>query len=383
MPRPPKKNKIMDREYKIRFGKYQSPYYLGLNITDKYIKRIDQTLKPDRYFIVCDKNIKKLFAQNLAKIFLNYKPCHIIDFYAGESSKNIDIVKEILERIIKLGATRTSCIVALGGGLTGNLAGLSASLLFRGVRFIQIPTTFLAASDSVLSLKQAINSMYGKNLIGTFYPPEMVLFDLKYLKSLPKQEIKAGLAETIKNALAISPEFIPKLEKILNLNANYSQKDFLALTEFCIKAKSKVLENDPYEKKSGLILEYGHTVGHALEFASFGKFHHGQSVSVGMIIAAEISNQMGFLDKRFVEIHYELLKQAGCPTVIPKKYSTQSITDTIKFDNKRGYLKEIPDKVFMVLLTDLGKPRIENGQLLTPVPIRLIEEVVKRNQLNG
>lgn len=370
----------MERKYKIRFGNYRFPYYLGYDITDKYLKWIDQTLKPDIYFIVCDKNIKKLFAQNLAKVFLNYKPCYIIDFPPQESSKSIKTIKEIIDRMIARGATRSSVVVSLGGGTVANVAGLAAALIFRGVRLIHIPTTLLAMTDAVLSLKQGLNSKDGKNLIGTYFKPEIVLADLHYLKSLPKKEISSAFAEIIKNVLAINPNFLPSITKTLNATCNYQQDEYINLIEFCIKAKMKVMLNDPYEKGQARVLEYGHTIGHALEFVSKGTLSHGQSVAIGMVQAAKIAQKMGLLKKEIVNLHIDLLERAGCPTQVPASFSSELIVSALQFDNKRGYIPKTEGAVDMILLEDLGEPHLENNQLLNPVPLNLVKKIINQNE---
>ena len=286
-------------------------------------------------------------------------------------------VAVLAEEAFRYGATRRSCVIGLGGGLTGNLAGLLAALMFRGVRLVQVPTTFLAMSDSVLSLKQAVNAGCGKNLLGTFYRPEFVWVDLAYLDTLPAREIRAGLCELIKNVLAIIPSRYHQVAGLLRPSADYSEPSYRRFLELSLEAKCSVMREDPRECGPALVLEYGHTVGHALELESGGDIPHGFAVGLGMLVAAKVARGLGLLSAAEEEAHVELLQRNGTPTSIPAEFHPQTIIERIGFDNKRGYVPRADGFQPMILLRALGVPEYRGELPLTPVPVTLLREAIE------
>jgi 3-dehydroquinate synthase/2-deoxy-scyllo-inosose synthase len=273
--------------------------------------------------------------------------------------------------------------VALGGGLVGNMAGLLAALLFRGIRLVHMPTTLLAMSDSVLSLKQAVNSPVGKNHLGTFYAPELVWCDLAYLRWLPVREIQSALCELIKNVVAITPEHYDELHSLLDPAGVYSPEQHLHFIELCIAAKCLVMQDDPLEKRDGLVLEYGHTVGHALEWLAArllpqsGPLPHGFAVGLGMLVEARISRLLGLLSAQDEQAQVELLRCNGAPTTLPRAIAVGTVLVALERDNKRGYLPVQRGTYPMVLLEQLGRPHRHEGSILTPVPAQLVAAALK------
>lgn len=238
--------------------------------------------------------------------------------------------------------------------ITRNVVGMVAGLAFRGIPLVHIPTTIVAATDSILSLKQAVNTKYGKNLAGLYYCPNAVLMSNIFFKTLPMREYHAGLAETVKNLLAIIPVEIPNfMNRIKELS--YSFEDLKYIFEISLEAKQKVLINDKYEKKSGLVLEYGHTIGHAIEVVTEGKVRHGEAISFGMLVAAEISNELGFLNNEEVEMHYELLKMIDVYKMfyLFKNCAMEEVINIMRYDNKRTKIEN--NKISLVLLKKLGE----------------------------
>lgn len=358
--------------YEIRIGDYAFPYFLCDDSSMEFLKPLFQMDNVDIFIIVCEKNIEKLYAQTICDEIRskNYQSI-ILTIEGGESNKNLRTLDDLFEKALARKITRRSCIIGLGGGLCGNVAGLMSALLFRGIRLVHIPTSLMAILDSVLSLKQAINSVHGKNLIGAFHIPTMVIANIRFLDSIPQGEIIGGLCEIVKNALAIVPESIDYLSGI-NFLDNVSLLDYRFLIDLSIRAKLKVMENDPFEKKEGLILEYGHTIGHAIELDLKGQINHGKAVGLGMICAAKISNRLGFLTKTDVELHEKLLNSIGAPIRIPFHNSVEGIMSILRFDNKRGYLNCDDGMVHLILLEKIGKPILNNGSLLTAVPENVV-----------
>ncbi|HHV28261.1 2-deoxy-scyllo-inosose synthase [Acetivibrio mesophilus] len=367
----------MFHEYKIRIGGYEYPYYLSYN-TEILIGKL-RALGVCSVFIVYDNSINKDYITSLKNLLMGEIKCESVGISVGEHNKNIDKVREISEYLLECGIDRKSCIVALGGGVLGNIVGLVAGLLFRGIRLVHIPTTVMAATDSVLSLKQAVNTKFGKNLLGMFYKPEMVFTDYSCFKSLSKRDYNAGLVELIKNLVSVIPEHIDEVYGILNDRVEYTFEEFNLFLDLSIRAKCGLLINDMYEKKDGLVFEYGHTVGHAVEFLSRGEIRHGEGVAFGLMVESEISRELGYLKEEEVDIHYKLINKIGIIDQLTRinTYSEEEIWNVMKYDNKRGYCEENEGTVPMVLLKSLGECYVENGSY-----VKLVQEDIFKISVN-
>lgn len=355
----------------IRFGDYTYPYYLRYEAWSELLTHLDH-MEVDRFVIVTDTSFPVNLAAQARDHVASVRNCALLTFQSGESAKTLVTVARLAEDALNAGITRRSCVIALGGGLTGNVAGLLAALLFRGIRLVHVPTTFLAMSDSVLSLKQAVNMSAGKNLLGTFYPPQFVWVDLAYLQALPTAEIQSALCELIKNVVAIRPEHYDEVRATLNPRGQYSTETYRRFIELSIEAKSAVMRQDCCEKQAALALEYGHTVGHALEMVSRGTIAHGFAIGLGMLVAARIARVMGLLECSDEDAHWDLLSRNGAITVIPEAYATADVIGAVGFDNKRGYIPAVDGTAPMVLLTGLGVPHSDGRTILTSVPINLV-----------
>ncbi len=358
----------------ISFGDHRYPYYVrsGPNAWPELLRHL-QALHADHFVLVTDASLPPVLVEEAVMWVAQISSCTVLTFAGGERAKTLSTIEELAQEALLAGVSRRSCILALGGGLVGNMAGLLAALLFRGIRFVHLPTTLLAMSDSVLSLKQAVNSPLGKNHLGTFYAPELVWNNLDYLNWLPIREIQSALCELIKNVLAICPQRYHELLSLLNPTGVYYPEQYLHFIELCVDAKCTVMQEDPQEKHDALVLEYGHTIGHALEWLAQerlpeGCLPHGFAVGLGMLVEARISRLMGLLSTEDEHAHLELLQQNGAPTLIPPAFSAQAVVAALAQDNKRGYLPVQHGTYAMVLLEQLGKPHRNEGTLLTPVP---------------
>lgn len=374
------KSKLLHSK-KIQFGDVLLNYHWGYECFDDIIESISQ-LNADNHFIVTDTVVYDIYGHGFIKKLSSCGPVHVLQSPPGEAYKSLDVLTSYLRECFDHGVSRKSVIIGFGGGIPGNLAGLLSSLLFRGIRLVHIPTTSVAMFDSVLSLKQAINSPLSKNSIGSFYLPEGIYTDLSLLSTLPENHRRSGLCETIKNAICIVPQEIAKLK--LNLK-NAMDGDAAALNyilKSSIEAKQAVMQNDKYEKKDAVILEYGHTIGHAIEVLlsknpSF-QITHGEAVGLGMIVAAHVSKELGFLEQSALDTHLELLGQINSPCYIPANLEIASIIEALGFDNKRGYLDPTPDVTPMVLLKELGQPLYTNEYPLHPVLNTVIAKNLKQ-----
>ena len=280
----------------IKNKKLKTSILIKKNHISKFIKNIAK--KNEKVFCILDSKIN--INLNLTK----QKNIKIIPIKCGEKLKTFDGYKNLTEKIISSDVNRKSVVIAIGGGTLGDLAGFVASTVLRGVDFFLVPTTLLSQVDSSIGGKNGINTSYGKNLLGTFYQPKEVLIDISILKSLPKKEIRSGYAEIVKHALIKDYSFFCWLEqnasKLLNLNNSILEKAIyksIMIKLYYVKKDEKefLLNNN-----SRAILNFGHSIGHAIEsYYNYKKFNHGEAISIGMITEAKISNYLGILSSFF------------------------------------------------------------------------------------
>jgi 3-dehydroquinate synthase/2-deoxy-scyllo-inosose synthase len=342
----------------VVFGDRTVPYLFG--DADDFA-RAAADLGPDRWCVVStDQPWLAAVTERVERALGGVAPVTHIRIPDGERAKTLDTVGTVCSQLVAAGASRASVLVAVGGGNVSNIAGLCAALMFRGIRLVHVPTSLIGMSDVVLSLKQGVSIAGVKNGLGTYYAPELIWADPGVLDSLPATEIRAGLAEIVKNALIIDPAQIPVLTGLLRPDARYGRADLTTLIELAIAAKSRVLADDPTERHGALVLEYGHTVGHALEVLSGGTLGHGLGVALGMRVAARVAHRLGLLAEEHVEAHDRLMAAAGLPMTPPAALlaaaTDEALTGQLARDNKRGYLRLGADEVPMVLLTGLGVP---------------------------
>lgn len=296
----------------------QIPVELGANSYDIFIgNRLDDRLKnfvADKKFsskalLITDSNIEPLHAQKIIDIIqstgLNVKLCTVD---AGETSKSLSTAETVYTVAIKHKLDRKSAIFALGGGVVGDLAGFVAATFMRGVPFVQIPTTLLAQVDSSVGGKVAVNHQLGKNLIGAFYQPKAVFIDLDFLKTLPPREIASGLGEIVKYGVIADADFFCYLENHVDEILSLDNPTIEHIIARSCRIKADVVSQD--EKESGLrrILNFGHTIAHAVEEEThYQKYRHGEAVAIGMLGAAHISRALGRIDQSVVDRLQRLL----------------------------------------------------------------------------
>ena len=343
----------------IRIGDAVYPYYSGFDCIGAFAERLEP-LQADRFIVVTDDTVFALHGDALLPHLRRLAPTSVFSHEPGESMKTMQRLADYIERALEAGATRRSVVVAFGGGVPGNVGGLLASLLFRGIHIVNMPTTTMAAMDSALSLKQAVNSTRGKNHVGAYVKPYAVFTDVRLLTTLPARELRSGLCEAAKNCLAICPAALPTLRRILADGDLGSPESLLWLLEESIAAKSTVTTDDPREQRTGLTLEYGHTVGHAVELADFHRrgakgLSHGDAVALGMIVAARISHARGWLSDAELEAHVDIVTALGAPLQLPPEVTVDEVMTLVRSDNKRGYLPPEPDSIPFVLLERLGR----------------------------
>ncbi len=366
----------------INLGGVTYPYYFGYDCLPQ-LARVLASFEPDLILLVTDDHVFNLHGASLLASLAPLVRVEVLSSTPGEGTKSSQILASHLEQAIAAGASRRSLVVSFGGGVPGNLAGLMAALLYRGVRLVHIPTTTMAAMDATISLKQAINSSRGKNHIGTYYVPECVITDVRLMQTLPGREIRSGLSESIKNCLTIRSEDIPEMRQLLASQQFTSPEALLWLLDRGIQSKIAVTLGDSREQRGGLILEYGHTVGHAIELCDYQlrgseSLSHGEAVALGMLAAAQVSSVLCGLPVEIVELHRELLVTLlGVSATLPADMTTEQVMQRVLADNKRGYLNVTRDEAAMVLLRNLGDPAGSPFLPLVAVPLVLLEQSIE------
>ena len=334
------------------------PILIGSNLIQNFSKIIKEySLNFQKCLIIIDKNVpKKQVSIIRKKLKIKYKILHFIK--ATETNKNQNTVNKILEILLNKNFSRQDCLIAVGGGITGDIGGYTASLFKRGLQFINIPTTLLAQVDSSIGGKTGINTKHGKNLVGSFYQPKLVVSDINFLKTLPKREIICGYGEILKHSLISKKKFFKflnkNLDKILNLRSPLIEK---TIYESC-KIKKDIVEKDEREKNLRKFLNFGHTFGHAFE-ASLGfskKLNHGEAVLLGMKTALNFSLKKKIISNHEYEIIYKHINNRKLSLNIKKYFKTKHINKIISFmiqDKKND-----TDKINLVLLKKIGLPII-------------------------
>jgi len=299
--------------------------------------------------IITDTTVKGLYSETLSKGLTNAGfDVTILDVQPGEEQKSLETAGGLYEGLTAAYAERTTPVLALGGGVIGDLAGFVAATYMRGVPLIQVPTTLLAQVDSSIGGKTAVDHGKLKNTIGVFYQPRMVIADIETLTTLPEDELTNGLAEVIKHAAIRSDDFFYYLDNNIE---KAMEPDISALEDMVVESiriKTEVVEKD--EKEEGLrsILNYGHTIGHAIEAVSNFRLKHGQAVAIGMMAAAKISRRMEILDEDEVARLEEVIRRAGLPVTMPD-LDIEAVMQATKSDKKVSQ-----GKVRFVLLKSIG-----------------------------
>lgn len=354
----------------VDLGERSYPIYIGSNLLASDL--IKRHIRAQQVLIVTNETIAPLYLERVKEQLAGFvvDDCILPD---GEQYKTWQTLQLIFEKLLASGHTRSTTIVALGGGVIGDMAGFAASCYQRGVRFIQVPTTLLAQVDSSVGGKTAVNHPMGKNMIGAFYQPDAVIADMDTLKTLPQREYAAGVAEVIKYGLIDDSEFFDWL--LENQQALRNAEDealSFAVEKSCI-TKANVVAKD--EKEAGLraILNLGHTFGHAIETEQgYGSWLHGEAVAAGMVVACKLSRLRDdlALDGE-VEAKLEaFLEGFGLPTKIPADMSFQRFMELMAVDKKAEF-----GKIKLVLLSELGRAVVSSDS-----PVELIEKALNESR---
>ncbi len=352
----------MNKTLEVKTGTDKYKILIGDNILSSSGALIKKKLVNPRVFIITNKFIHKLYGKklenSLKKNKISFNKIIIND---GEKYKNIKTINLITSKLLKYKVDRNDTLIAFGGGVIGDIVGFSASITLRGINFIQIPTTLLSQVDSAVGGKTGVNTKEGKNLIGTFYQPKLVISDVSLLRTLPKREILSGYAEIIKYGLIMDKKFLNWLldneSKLMAFNKKYLIE---AVFHSC-KNKAIIVRKDEKEKNIRAILNLGHTFGHAIEAVNNYKksLTHGEAVSIGIMMALEMSSLQGnILNKNINQIkdHFKKLKmKTKIPINIKSKTSLNKFKEIMNSDKK---VKN--NHINLILLRNLGKAYLAN-----------------------
>jgi len=283
--------------------------------------------------IVTDENVARFHAEKVVDVLnkSGYKP-KVITIPAGEEYKKLDTVSGLWKSFLEAGLDRKSTAIALGGGVLGDLTGFAASTYMRGISWVAVPTTLLSMVDASLGGKTGFDLPEGKNLIGAFYPPKLVLADPQMLKTLPEAELISGMAEVVKHGIISDPE----LFNLCSRGLDWVKNNLEEVVKRAMAVKIQVIEKDPYEKGFRAALNLGHTVGHAIELVSKFKLRHGEAIAIGMAAEAKYAARIGLADAGLVEAVAESLKALGLPVQIPEEMPHDEIIRAMRVDKKKN-----------------------------------------------
>ena len=344
---------------------------IGTDILGELWPRIEADFDGYNKFIVTDENL--VSAGHLEKLLGQSDVPAFVISPAGETSKNIDTTVSIIETMEKACFGRDTLVVALGGGTVGDIAGFAAAVFKRGVPVIQIPTTTVAQADSAVGGKTGVDSTISKNAFGAFWHPAAVYIDVAVLKTLDDKQFKAGLVESVKHALIADSAYFDFLQNNLDAVLNRRSDVLEKVASFNCKIKGDVVEADPYEQNKRRILNYGHTIGHAVETASGFELLHGEAVAIGIIAAGLIEIELKLTSQNRLERTRQILKKLNVPVKLPGNLAEKDLIDLIKHDKKA--VNKWPR---FVLLNDVGQVYCPDGQFAVEVAPELLDKVLKR-----
>ena len=327
------------------------PILIEPGLLTKVGKDIKERNIAKRYAVISDDHVAELYGQQLmSSLAESGVAAELITFSRGEQSKNLQTIAMLASSLAGKGFDRKDGLIALGGGVTGDITGFLASIYMRGIAFVQVPTTLLSQVDSSVGGKTGVDIPEGKNLVGTFYQPKAVYIDINVLNTLPREELLGGLAEVIKYGVIADSKFFRFLKKKRTEILALDRQVITETIARCCEIKAWVVEQDEREGDLRRILNYGHTIGHAIEAASRYTLIHGLAIAMGMCIAAKLAVKAGYLKNDEAEDITALIRDFGMETSIPAEFNRQEIKGYFKTDKKT-----VGGRVFYVLPTKIGE----------------------------
>jgi 3-dehydroquinate synthase len=322
------------------------------------------------HFVFTDPRVDRLYGQDfVAGLRGQGYQIHTVMLPEGEAAKTLANYERCVDEVLSQGIDERSVLISLGGGVVCNVCGFIASTLYRGIGLVHVPTTLMAQCDAAISHKQAVNGSKGKNMVGSYYAPKRIFVDVDTLASLDARLIPDGLAEVVKHALGQDPAFIRTLQAY---RGDHRDPDFLeTVVRRNIELKCQLMANDPKEHREGMVLQYGHTVGHPIEFLSSFRLSHGQAVAIGMMIAVRVARLLGGCADSDILLHRDLIEQFGLPSCIPREIAPDDIMEMMRY-NKR-YLTE---GTRMALVSGPGQLWSVDDNFAIPVPDEVVRAAI-------
>jgi 3-dehydroquinate synthase len=319
-------------------------------------------------FVFTDETVNRLYGEQfVARLRASGLDTHAIVLPDGEESKTLANYVHLVERVLSRGVDERSVFISLGGGVVCNVCGFVASTIYRGLDLVHVPTTLMAQCDAAISHKQAINGHQGKNMVGSYYPPRLVAVDVEVLETLSARQIRDGLAEVAKHALAQEPSYV---EMLLGFRGDLADRDFLEeVVRRNVRLKRELVRTDPEEHGDAAVLQYGHTFGHPVEHLSGYRLYHGESVAIGMMVAVRVARLLGACSSDLVRLHERLLGHLGLPTRAPASIRTADAVEALRF-NKR----HLTEGTRMALLSDVGRLWRVESEAMIPVSEQVLAQ---------
>jgi len=352
--KPSAKTTAATETVRVELGARSYPIIIGAGVLADVGTHVRDACGPGRVAVVSNPTVGNLYMTRVAES-LRGAGCEVVsvEIPDGEEHKTLTALGSIYDRVLAAGFERRSPLIALGGGVVGDVTGFAAATLLRGVPFVQVPTTLLAQVDSSVGGKTGINHASGKNLIGAFYQPQLVLVDLDTLKTLPRRQFLSGLAEVIKYGLILDADLFAlldqQLDRVLALDVDLLRE----VVRRCCELKALVVRRDERESDYRAILNFGHTLGHAVEsVTAYKRYSHGEAIAIGMAFAATLSGVRGYCDQETVRQSIALLRRVGLPVELPVELLGDQLVRAIAGDKKAS-----SGKVKFVCLTGIGGTR--------------------------
>ncbi len=336
--------------------------YIKKNIFKNVAAHHFSYYKKSKAIVITDKNVAKLYSKKLISCFKKYNiDIQVVEILPGEKSKDLLEIKKVAEKLLKKEVRRNDIIYALGGGVVGDFSGFLASIILRGIKFIQVPTTLLSQVDSSVGGKTGVNTENGKNLIGSFYQPSAVFIDPSTLKSLSQKEFLAGYAEVLKYSMINDKKFFLWLDNNYKKIVLKNSSIMTTIIENCCIKKAKIVRQDEKELNYRMLLNLGHTFAHAIEKELSYKVRHGDAVSVGLLMAMKLSlllKKTNLKNYNLVKSHLEKFK---LPTSLNCLNSKKNWNPKKLIKNMQSDKKRVDENIKFILLNDIGKAYIENS----------------------
>lgn len=324
-----------------------------------------------KFVIISDDRIGPLHGNSLKENLTSQRmEVHLLSIPTGEEYKTRATKEHLENQLFEKRCGRDTCVIALGGGVVTDLVGYVAATYCRGVPYVMIPTSLLGMVDASIGGKTGVNVPHGKNMLGCIYQPKKVVIDLSLLDTLPKKEFANGMVETIKHALIANASFFEELEKQSDIIADKNALQKVVYKSCSIK--KEIVEHDEKEKGKRFLLNFGHTVGHALEHLTDYAISHGEAVAIGIIVESYISVMLGILDEESFNRIRQIFVQYKLPLTLPKQFPIQTLLEAMSLDKK-----SLKGKPRFVILEKIGKPHVYDNEYCTHVDEALIVKALQ------